>query len=129
MVKNKGRASRNKGKRGERELAAVLEKILGISFRRTQQFAGADGTSDVKCNELDLGLHIECKRQERIKIYDYLKQAKEDAENGDVPVVCFRTNNKPWVIAFELEYLMGLYDAITSTLIVEAPRETTEGSD
>ena len=49
--------SRQKGKRGERELASYL-RGLGYDARRTQQYSG-EGESDVVVEGLPL--HIECK--------------------------------------------------------------------
>ena len=41
-----GKASRDKGKRGERELAGKLREY-GYDCRRGQQYAGANGDADV----------------------------------------------------------------------------------
>lgn len=50
--------SREKGKRGERELAGELRRH-GYDARRGQQYCGANGDADVVGLP---GLHIECKR-------------------------------------------------------------------
>ena len=53
-----GKSQREKGKRGERELAMKLREY-GYDCRRGQQYCGANGDADV----LGLpGIHIECKR-------------------------------------------------------------------
>ena len=54
--------SRQKGARGERELAAVLREH-GFECRRGQQFCGANGDADVVGLP---GIHIECKRVESL---------------------------------------------------------------
>ena len=54
--------SREKGKRGERELAGELRRH-GYDARRGQQYCGANGDADVVGLP---GLHIECKRVERL---------------------------------------------------------------
>ena len=41
-----GKAQREKGKRGERELAGIL-RDYGYDTRRGQQFCGSDGSADV----------------------------------------------------------------------------------
>lgn len=51
--------SRQKGKRGELEAVKFL-KSLGFDARRTQQYSGAEGTSDVTCLDLP-DWHIEVK--------------------------------------------------------------------
>lgn len=96
--------SREKGKRGERELAAELTSY-GYPSRRAQQYCGANGDADV------VGLpdvHIECKRVERLNIYDAMDQSKRDA-NGDIPVVMHRKNNCEWLVTMTLEDWIDFY--------------------
>ena len=64
--------SRNKGAKGERELA---EKLRGMGFktRRGQQYSGANGDADVVGIE---GLHIECKRVERLDLDGAMERAR-----------------------------------------------------
>ncbi|MEG1577003.1 MAG: hypothetical protein RR366_09480, partial [Clostridium sp.] len=63
--------SRAKGARGERELAAAL-KEYGYDCRRGQQYCGANGDADVMGLS---GIHIECKRVERLNIQEAMEQA------------------------------------------------------
>ena len=56
--------SRRKGADGERELAKKL-KEYGYDTRRGQQYSGANGDADVVGLP---GIHIECKRVERLNI-------------------------------------------------------------
>ena len=69
--------SRNKGATGERELAKVL-RGYGYNCRRGQQYCGANGDADVVGLP---GLHIECKRVERLNLDDAMAQAKADARD------------------------------------------------
>ena len=70
--------SKQKGARGERELSSKL-KEYGYNTRRGQQYCGANGDADV----IGLaGIHIECKRVEKLNIYDAISQAKADAREG-----------------------------------------------
>lgn len=94
-----GKTSREKGKRGEREVAEIL-RSHGFPGRRTAQYCGNTGdASDVV--GLD-GYHIEVKRCETIRIMDWMEQAEREA-NGDVPLVVFRKSRGKWyaVLAFE----------------------------
>lgn len=100
-----GKASKEKGKRGERELAAVLREH-GYSARRGQQFCGASGDADVI--GLD-GIHIEVKRTEALRLYDALVQAKADARPGEKPAVFHRKNNHKWVVVQELDDWIEIY--------------------
>lgn len=97
--------SRDKGCRGERELANKL-KEYGYDCRRGQQYCGANGDADVV--GLD-GVHIECKRTERLSLYDALAQAKADAKDGEMPVVMHRKNHCEWVVVQPLEDWIELY--------------------
>ena len=100
-----GKTSRDKGKRGERELASKL-KEHGYDCRRGQQYCGANGDADV----IGLpGIHIECKRVETLRLYDALSQAKSDALPGEMPVVMHRKNNCEWVVIQPLMDWMELY--------------------
>jgi len=76
-----GKSQREKGKRGERELAGIL-RAHGYGARRGQQFCGADGSADV----IGLsGIHIECKRVERLNLQDAYGQAKRRCQGRRVP--------------------------------------------
>ena len=95
-----GKAQREKGKRGEREVAAILRDHGYTEARRTQQFAGRTGdSSDVV--GLD-GYHIEVKRQERAAIYEWFAQARRDC-GSDIPLVVFRRSGDKWMALLEFE--------------------------
>ena len=97
--------SRQKGKTGELELARKL-KEYGYDCRRSVQYNGKDGQADV----LGLpSLHIECKRVERLNLYDAMEQAKRDAKNGDAPTVFHRKNRSNWLVTMELDSFMEIY--------------------
>ena len=97
--------SREKGKRGERELAGKLREY-GYGCRRGQQYCGANGDADVVGLP---GLHIECKRVERLDLYGAMSQARTDAQPGEIPAVMHRRNNAPWLVTLTLEDFMALY--------------------
>ena len=96
--------SREKGKRGERELAKVLREY-GFDARRGEQYCGANGDADVVGVP---GFHIECKRTEQLRMYDALEQASNDAREGETPVVMHRKNGEKWVAVMELPYFIEL---------------------
>lgn len=100
-----------KGKVGERELANKL-KEYGYDCRRGQQFNGADGSADV----LGLpGIHIECKRVEKLNLYDAMAQAVSDSHADDLPfgydlpAVFHRKNNCDWLVTMRLSEWIDLY--------------------
>lgn len=97
--------SRQKGARGERELASKL-RDYGYESRRGQQFSGANGDPDV----IGLsGIHIECKRVERLNIEDAMAQAKRDARENEIPAVFHRKNHCEWLVTMELGKWIELY--------------------
>lgn len=101
-----GRMSRDKGKRGERELANALRNC-GYETRRGQQYSGTETSADVVGLP---GIHIECKRTESLRLYEALEQAERDAgASGDLPAVFHRKNGKPWVVIMELGNWLKLY--------------------
>ena len=97
--------SRNKGATGERELARVL-RGYGYNCRRGQQYCGANGDADVVGLP---GLHIECKRVERLNLDDAMAQAKSDAREEEIPVVMHRKNNGEWRVTISLEDFVVIY--------------------
>lgn len=97
--------STHKGKAGERELAARLTE-LGVEARRGVQYAGGPGSPDVVAEIR--GVHLECKRVERLRLYPALCQAACDAALGDIPVVAHRANRQGWVAIMSLEHLVQL---------------------
>ena len=103
-----GKMSRDKGKRGERELASKLREY-GYDTRRGQQYCGANGDADV----IGLpGIHIECKRTERLSLYDAMAQAKADARLGEMPVVMHRKNNSEWLVIQPLADWIEMYKEV-----------------
>ena len=106
-----GRASKDKGKVGEREVAALL-KEYGFVARRGQQFSGRGDAPDVVHNMQ--GLHIEVKRTERLSLYEALEQAREDMNEGSVPVIFHRRSRKEWVVVLPasdfLTMMQEIYD-------------------
>lgn len=96
--------SRDKGKRGEREIAKIL-KERGYDARRGQQYCGANGDADV----IGLpGFHLEVKRTEKLTAYPYLEQAKADANEGEIPIVLHRPNGKQWIAIMDLDDLLDI---------------------
>lgn len=91
--------SRRKGKSGERELARKLREY-GYDCRRGVQYSGANGDADVVGLP---GIHIECKRVERLNLEDAMAQSKRDAREGEIPVVMHRKTRCPWLVTLELE--------------------------
>ena len=102
--------SRSKGKRGELELAAKLREY-GFDCRRGQQFKGGGDSPDVVGLP---GVHIECKRVERLNLEQAMAQSRRDSEGtDDVPVVMHRRDREGWKVTMDLDEFMNLYIAAT----------------
>ena len=107
--------SRRKGAAGERELAHKLNDY-GYETRRTVQYNGKaeDGQADL----LGLpGIHIECKRVEKLNLYDAMAQAIHDAKDGKLPTVFHRKNHSEWLVTMKLSDWMELYKEYFETVV------------
>ncbi len=96
--------SLNKGKRGEREFAALC-RHEGYDVKRGQQYNGLEGQDVV-------GLpfcHVEVKRVERLNIQDAIEQSCRDAEEGLIPVVAHRKNHCDWLITMRFTDWIDIY--------------------
>jgi len=96
-----GRAAKIKGKNFERKVATIINDALGTNVKRIP-CSGAlpDWKGDLR--ELDGPLRnfvFECKNQERLNIWDAIRQAeKATLTSLKIPVVVFTKN-------FESEYV------------------------
>lgn len=100
--------SKQKGARFERMLAGLFRDYGYADARRTAQYCGNTGdASDV----LGLpGIHIEAKHQEKMKLYDWMDQAKRDAEGtGNLPVVFHKKNNHEILCSMPFDVFMEIY--------------------
>ena len=101
-----GKSQREKGKRGEREVASIL-RYFGYDSRRGVQYKGGEDSPDV----IGLpGIHIEVKRTERLDLYGALAQSIGDA-GENMPIVIHRKNNSKWVVIQPLEDWIAIYGA------------------
>lgn len=94
--------SRDKGKRGELEIAKILRNY-GYDARRGQQYSGANGDPDVTGIP---GFHLEVKRVEKLNLYKAVEQSVEDAREGEIPLVVHRKNNHTWLVTLRLEDML-----------------------
>ena len=101
--------SKQKGNRGERELANLL-KTYGYPTRRGVQYNGRQGDADVIGIN---GIHIECKRCQKVTDEAFMKQAERDARKGDIPVVMYRRNNEQWKVTLRLNMFMTIWGMLT----------------
>ena len=113
--------SKRKGKAGELELARKI-KEYGYDVRRSVQYNGKaeDGQADL----LGLpGIHIECKRTEKLNLYDAVSQAKRDSAGScQLPCVFHRRNNCEWLVIMPFDDFMTIYNEYAAGLALNEAR-------
>ena len=118
-----GRSSQRKGANGEKELAGILQQY-GYQVER--------GGSETYGTIPDLigipGVHIECKRVERLNVPEAMKQAIRDAERfrDGAPAVFHRRNRECWLVTMRLEDWIVLLDKYGARNIKEFARSTAD---
>jgi len=105
-----GKSQREKGKRGERELASKLREHGFTNARRSKQYSG-EGDDSADVIKALPGVYIECKRVERLNVPDAIKQAVRDSVDGEKgkPGVFHRRNNEPWLVTMRLDDWIDIY--------------------
>lgn len=101
-----GKSQQRKGAAGERELAALLS-AAGYECHR-----GGSLTFGEIPDVLGLpGVHIECKRVERLNVGEAMEQAIRDSDRmlDGMPALFHRRNRKPWLVTMRLEDWLKLY--------------------
>ena len=102
--------SKQKGARFERTLARIFRDYGYSDSRRTAQYCGNTGdASDVVGLP---GIHVEAKHAEAMRLYDWMAQAKHDAEaggKGNLPAVFHKKNNAAILVTMELDDWINLY--------------------
>jgi len=84
----------------------VFEKATGLEARRTEQYCGKAGDSDVLVDALP-ELHIEVKRRERLQLYDAVEQCVRDSK-GNPFMLMHRRNSRPWLCIIPLDQLVAV---------------------
>lgn len=101
------KSQQRKGAYGERELAEVLR---GYGYDVTR---GGSLTFGEVPDLVGLpGVHIECKRVERLNLWKAMQQAAADAVRfkDGMPIVFHRQNRKLWLVTMRLEDFIKLYE-------------------
>lgn len=103
-----GSSQQKKGAAGERELADILTRAgYPVRWGGNKTFGAVPDLSGLA------GVHIECKRVERLNLTEAMEQSERDARRfGDgVPTVFHRRNHKPWLVTMRLTDWLNLYKA------------------
>lgn len=114
MSRNQGRANREKGKRGERAFAKLLQSYGWQSARRGVQFQGGPDSPDVVCAEFPF--HVEVKNVNRFRLGPFTQQAAKDS--GDARyVVAVKLPQKPWLIIIPQQHMCAWYKEFTANMV------------
>ena len=103
-----GASQRRKGAVAERELAVIIEDIFGTPASRSARngvYAAEDIAHEVA------GLHIECKRVERLNVPQAMDRAALDSK-GKVATLWHRRNRSPWLVTVHAAELVMLAELI-----------------
>ena len=106
------KSQQRKGADGERELAAVLREH-GYDIRRGGSLSFGEVPDLVGLP----GVHIECKRVERLNITEAMAQAIRDAQRfqDGAPAVFHRRNRQPWLVTMRLSDWLAMYKPVKLT--------------
>ena len=100
--------AKRKGSAGERELLHLLEAHGIPAHRNLQQFVGGVDNPDIAATVCGLPVHLEVKRQERLRLSEAMAQAVRDANGHALPIVAHRSNRQPWLLTVRLEDVLQL---------------------
>ena len=105
-----GRMQREKGKRGEREVVALM-RAYGFEARRGQQYRGGGDSPDIIHNIR--GVYIEVKFREQLSLYPVLEETERGRELSCArSVVFYRRKTKPWVVVMYAEDYLELMQEV-----------------
>jgi len=111
-----GKSERQKGQRGEREVAEEINKVFGVKWARVPGSGGMDIKGDVrrpfgiKKTLCDM-FHWEVKFQEHLNIWEAFIQSERDAlldPTNPSPIVVLRRSRTPWRVLIDLRLFLEL---------------------
>ena len=97
-----GKKSRDKGKRGERAARDQCRKYWNSGDKCIR---AAQANGKFSCDLLGAlpESHVEVKFYQRIVATDFMEQAKEDAEEGQIPIVIMKQNGGEWMCMIRMQ--------------------------
>lgn len=103
--KKRGKAARNKGKRGELQLAHLINDMWGYKVRRGKTYYHESDVVGLK------GIHIECKCVDKLNIWSAMQQAIEEAKirNDGLPAVFHKRDRTGWLVTMRIEDWFDMY--------------------
>ena len=120
-AQQRGKASREKGKRFERQVANAF-KEAGYEAYRSQQFSGKNNDADVIVN---LPLHVECKFVERLNIDNAMEQSIRDARENEIPIVVHKKSRKQMLVTMRWDDFLKLISSGNAEYMVTSTVENS----
>ena len=108
-----GRASREKGKRGEYAFAEFCREAGFTDARRCGQAKYQRGSEVPDVEGLPF-IHVEVKNKERLNLREAMEQSERDAADegrGKLPIVAHKQNRRPWYITMLAKDWIRIYKA------------------
>ena len=109
--------SRDKGARGERELASKFRDYGFVNAKRSQQYCGL-GENSADITDALPYIHVECKRVEKLNLSNAMQQAMNDANEGNMPTVFHRKNGEKWLVTMQFDDWIDLYREYNSGKVI-----------
>lgn len=107
-----GAHSRTKGHSFEREIARQFrENVTGCDAKRGLQYRDGAECCDVVGVS---GFHIECKRGSKVNIKGAMRQAVNECEKGNMPVVVSKDDRAPIYATLLFEDFLEIIEEISS---------------
>lgn len=102
---------RSKGNRAELALREVLRDAGYTTARRNFQSGGQGGGDLIDAIP---GVHVECKHQETLRLWQWIAQAENEARPTDIPAVIFKRNRSQFYACIPLTDFLGLLEEARS---------------
>ena len=114
--------SREKGKRGEREVARIIQDVVNYVFGENAPRIQRNTLQSDKGGFDLVGLEdfaIEVKRHEKLNVKAWWKQTVRQAGKDKIPVLFYRQNNTPWSVMFIDDGSICISDVNTFTSLLK----------
>jgi len=126
MTANTYRSRKAKGQRLEKDIAKMIETKFGYQATRMAGSGAFRLKGDVFCPQFPWT--IEAKNQEKIKFYEFWKQAESQASLNSPPMLVIHSNGKPIIACVHLEDILNMQKEIDD-LRCETNKEPKRFSD
>lgn len=105
------RSRKSKGRRLQIAVARRIREVYKLEDRDAVSAPASVGGEDIILSEKAkkcFPFSVECKNQEKVKIWEAIAQAEKNTGEGRTPIVVFSRNNAPTYVAIEFEKFLEL---------------------